>query len=134
MKEVLQEHTQDGVDVDNINRSKFKQVLRWLGIERFFPGEMTLEKLRKARACPMCTAEGRDLSGDHYHQRRTNKKCFFYQKQERSGIGSFLEDFVEDEEDDTDVLLDLLVDLLVDPEEPADSSSVAGVFLKKHRC
>jgi hypothetical protein len=86
MKDLLEDHTQDGVDCQNMNRSKFKQVLRWLGIERFFPDDLAIDVLRKAHPCPKCTAEGRDLSGDRFHCRVTNKKCPFWTQPRATAI------------------------------------------------
>ena len=75
-KGILEHHTSDGVSIENINRSKFKQCLRWLCIERWFPQEVGAEAIRTGSFCRKCVQAGlHQAAGWVEHYRVTFKQC-----------------------------------------------------------
>ena len=77
VKHLLEEHTNDQVSCTNKRNSKFFQVLRWLGLERFCSEKLQVEPFRKARACRYCTENGGRVEGPWYHSRKSSKLCSF---------------------------------------------------------
>ena len=74
LKVLLAEHSNDRVSVCNIHMSKFFQILRWLGVERFFEKELAVAALRNTLPCQYCTNQGHAAETINHH-RRSSKKC-----------------------------------------------------------
>ena len=75
LKVLLAEHSNDRVSVCNINMSKFKQILVWLGVERFFEEEIAVAAMRKRNPCQYCINRGALAPK---HSRRSSQKCLGY--------------------------------------------------------
>jgi len=81
VKRHLTEHTNDHVDVDNINNSKFTQVLVRIAVKRLRAAEIEVAPLRKKRPCAHCAAAGVDMSDPHiWHARKSSRNCLLYVK------------------------------------------------------
>lgn len=78
VKKLFTNHTNDQVDVDNINNSKFSQVLARVACKRLRTDDLEVEQLRKAHPCAACTEAGIDISDPNdMHYRKSSKKCKF---------------------------------------------------------
>lgn len=75
VKNILDDHTNDQVSTTNKRESKFFQVLRWLGIERFCAEKLKVEGFRKKLPCQYCVKNGGRVDGDWLHHRTSSALC-----------------------------------------------------------
>ena len=64
--------------------SKFKQILVWLGVERFVEEEIAVAAMRKENPCQYCINRGGlQCHVAPKHSRRSSQKCLGYTPRER---------------------------------------------------